>query len=174
MLMQGLLRRTGTAAPVSFFLHTPWPPPELFARLPWRRQISHGLLGADIVSFHTERYRKNFLRTCGRVLADDGVRMSGHTVRLADGRRVRTSANPISIDSGEFARLATSDEVSTKRRRLERQFHGRLVLLGVDRLDYTKGIAERLEAFELLLARRPDLHPCGVGPDRGAKPGSGP
>ena len=157
MLLPRLLRESGTTAPISFFLHIPWPPPELFARLPWRREILHGLLGSDVVSFHTDRYRKNFVGTCGRVLEDDGVHISGRSVVLAGARRVRTAANPISIDVGEFVGLATSAEVAAKRRRLEQQFAGRLVLLGVDRLDYTKGIIERLEAVELLLARRPDL-----------------
>jgi trehalose 6-phosphate synthase len=157
MLLPRLLRESGTTAPISFFLHIPWPPPELFARLPWRREILRGLLGGDVVSFHTESYRRNFTNTCARILRDDGVRVSGRSVVLEDGRKVRTAANPISIDVGEFVGLATSDEVTAKRRRLEEQFVGRLMLLGVDRLDYTKGLIQRLEAVELLLARRPDL-----------------
>jgi trehalose 6-phosphate synthase len=157
MLLPQLLRESGTRAPISFFLHIPWPPPELFARLPWRREVLHGLLGSDVVSFHTDRYRRNFLSTCARVLEHDGVRISGESVVLADTREVRTAANPISIDVDEFVDLANSAEVATRRRHLAQQFAGRLVLLGVDRLDYTKGIIERLEALELLLARRPDL-----------------
>lgn len=157
MLLPQLLRAAGTTAPISFFLHIPWPPPELFARLPWRREILHGLLGSDVVSFHTERYRRNFVSTCDRILEGDGVRVSGRSLVVAEAREVRTAANPISIDVDEFVGLANSEAVAVKRRRLEQQFSGRLVLLGVDRLDYTKGIIERLEAVELLLARRPDL-----------------
>jgi alpha,alpha-trehalose-phosphate synthase [UDP-forming] len=157
MLLPQLLREGGTSAPISFFLHIPWPPPELFARLPWRREVLHGLLGSDVLSFHTDRYRRNFLNTCARVLEDEGVRTTEASVVLAGSREVRTAANPISIDVDEFVGLATSAPVAAKRRQLEEQFAGRLVLLGVDRLDYTKGIIERLEAIELLLARRPDL-----------------
>jgi alpha,alpha-trehalose-phosphate synthase [UDP-forming] len=157
MLLPRLLRASGATAPIRFFLHIPWPPPELFARLPWRREILHGLLGSDVVSFHTERYRSNFLATCVRILGDGGARISGRSVVLGDARRVRTAANPISIDVSEFVGLATSANVTAKRRHLEQQFAGRVVLLGVDRLDYTKGLIQRLEAVELVLARRPDL-----------------
>jgi trehalose 6-phosphate synthase len=156
MLLPGMLRDAVGDAPISFFLHIPWPPPELFARLPWRREILLGLLGADVVSFHTERYRTNFVRTCARVLAGE-VRTTGRTIETADGRTVRTLANAISIDNDEFAEMAVTGAVDAQRRRLRRQLGERTLLLGVDRLDYTKGIPERLLAVELLLERRPDL-----------------
>ncbi|MEX2620345.1 MAG: trehalose-6-phosphate synthase [Egibacteraceae bacterium] len=157
MLLPQMLRDKQQDAPISFFLHIPWPPPELFARLPWRREILLGLLGADVVTFHTEQYRKNFVRTCGRVLSRDEARAFGRTIELADGRQVHTAANPISIDNDDFADLAVSAEVAAERERLQQQFGDRMMLLGVDRLDYTKGIPQRLEAFERLLDRRPDL-----------------
>ncbi len=135
--------------------HTPWPTPELFARLPWRRQLLEGLLGADVISFHTERYRKNFARTCGRLLGTEGVTVEGERVHLPDGRDVTTHANPISIDVDEFADLARSPQVRADVTQLREQFQGRKILLGVDRLDYTKGILERLRAFEALLDRNP-------------------
>lgn len=138
-----------------FFLHIPFPPPELFARLPWREDILRGLLGADAVSFHTERYRKNFVRTCGRLL--DDVRITGSRITTGDGRTVMTAAHPISIDAAEFSDMARSDAVQRGLAGLRGQFEGRTVLLGVDRLDYTKGILERLQAFEQLLDRRSDL-----------------
>lgn len=155
MLVPELLRGTRPNSPISFFLHIPWPPPELFTRLPWRQELLRGLLGADVVSFHTDRYRKNFARTCGRLLPEATVH--GNKVVLEDGRSVATSAHPISIDAREFSEIARSNEVSAILKRLRSQFRGRRVLLGVDRLDYTKGIPERLEAFEALLERRTDL-----------------
>ncbi|MGN6130642.1 MAG: alpha,alpha-trehalose-phosphate synthase (UDP-forming) [Nocardioidaceae bacterium] len=154
MLVPGLLREAG-AADVRFFLHIPWPAPELFARLPWREQLLRGLLGADRLSFHTERYRKNFARSCGRILPDE-VTVRGNAIEY-DGRVVRTVANPIAIDTDEFASAAVSPAVDRRLARLRKQFGERAVLLGVDRLDYTKGIPERLEAFERLLERREDL-----------------
>ncbi|MGI8773984.1 MAG: alpha,alpha-trehalose-phosphate synthase (UDP-forming) [Actinomycetota bacterium] len=147
--------RSKVEARILFFLHIPFPPPELFSRLPWRGAILEGLLGADVVGFHTDRYRKNFVRTCGRVLPD--TQASGARVALPDGRMVNSSAHAISIDAQEFADAATTDRVKQEVETLRRQFAGKKVMLGVDRLDYTKGIPERLEAFEQLLEERSDL-----------------
>lgn len=157
LLVPGLLRERRPEARISFFLHIPWPPPELFSRLPWREELLWGILGADVVSFHTDRYRKNFARTCGRVLEDLDVAVHDGDIVLPDGREVRTLANPASIDVEEFTGLATTDAAEVELAELREQFEGRRVLLGVDRLDYTKGILERLQAFELLLERRVDL-----------------
>ncbi len=154
MLVPGLLREAG-APDVRFFLHIPWPAPELFARLPWREHLLRGLLGADVLSFQTDRYRKNFVRSCGRILPGEAT-VRGNDIAY-DGRVVRTIANPISIDTEEFASTAQSHAVERRLTRLRKQFSGRAVLMGVDRLDYTKGIPERLEAFERLLERREDL-----------------
>jgi len=155
MLMPQMLREAGLTR-IRFFLHIPWPAPELFSRLPWRAELLRGLLGAEVLSFHTERYRKNFVRSCGRILADE-VTVRGKNLELADGRVVRTAANPISIDVEEFTTDVQTPEVSRRLEQLRRQFEGRHVMLGVDRLDYTKGILERLLAFERLLERRADL-----------------
>ncbi len=155
MLLPELLRKSGSSARIRFFLHVPFPPSEVFARLPWRAQILEGLLGADVVSFHTTGYRDNFLRTCARLL--DDVELSGTTVRTRDGRRIEVTAHPISIDAADFGTRAGSREVERALRVLRRQFEGRRVILGVDRLDYTKGIPERLRAIELLLEIRPEL-----------------
>ena len=153
LLVPRLLRRADTG-PIAFFLHVPFPPPEIFARLPWREELLEGLLGADVVAFQTETYRENFLRTCARLRND--VRVEGGTVRLAR-RRVRTAAHPISIDAGALREDARSGATERSLRRLHAQFRGRRVLLGVDRLDYTKGIIERLRAIELLFAERAEL-----------------
>ncbi len=153
MLVPQLIRQRRPGQPVGFFLHVPWPSPDIYARLPWRREILLGLLGADVVSFHTELYRRNFLRACERLLADTGVAVRKTTVALPDGRRVSTMAAPISIDAAEFSRRATERATDRDIDELDRQFKGRTLLLGVDRLDYTKGIVERLLAFEMLLER---------------------
>jgi trehalose 6-phosphate synthase len=154
MLVPELLRRR-SGRNVRFFLHIPWPAPELFTRLPWRKELLRGLLGADVVAFHTERYRKNFVRSCGRLLEGEVI-IRGKDVEYG-GRLIRTIANPIAIDTKEFTSMARSPEVEQKLGRLREQFAGKTVLLGVDRLDYTKGIAERLLAFEQLLERREGL-----------------
>ncbi|MBW3664077.1 MAG: trehalose-6-phosphate synthase [Actinobacteria bacterium] len=155
MLVPQLLRERGLTGPVGYFLHIPFPPPELVARLPWRDELLEGLLGADVVGFHTERYRTNFVDAVRRVVPDVAVR--GRRLVLPDGRRVRTIARAISIDADEYAALATNPRTEQELETLRAQFEGRRVLLGIDRLDYTKGIRHRLQAIEQLLERRGDL-----------------
>jgi alpha,alpha-trehalose-phosphate synthase [UDP-forming] len=157
MLVPALIRERRPDQRVGFFLHVPWPSPDIFGRLPWRQEILLGLLGADVVSFHTERYRSNFLQACARYLEGTGVQVDGPAIKLPDRRVVSTTAAPISIDAAEFRRLAVDEETSRDIAGLSEQFAGRSLLLGVDRLDYTKGIVERLLAVEMLLERRPDL-----------------
>ena len=155
MLLPQLLRRRGARGSIAFFLHVPFPSAEVYARMPWRTQILDGLLGADVVSFHTAEYCDNFLRTVAR-LRDDAT-IEGSQIRLTDGRVVRVEAHPISIDAGDFAERARRPSVDRCLSGLRRQFAGRRVLLGVDRLDYTKGIIERLRAIELRLELRSEL-----------------
>jgi trehalose 6-phosphate synthase len=157
MLVPGLIRERCPDQPIGFFLHVPWPPPDIFARLPWRQDVLFGLLGADVVSFHTEGYRRNFVRTCARLLAGTGVQIHGSQITLPDRRVVTTTSAPISIDAAQFAGLATDPETGRDIEAVREQFAGRILLLGVDRLDYTKGITERLLAVEMLLERRADL-----------------
>jgi trehalose 6-phosphate synthase len=157
MLVPQLIQARRDKQPIGFFLHVPWPSPDIFARLPWREQILMGLLGADLIAFHTQAYQGNFLRSCARLLAGSGVEVRGSSVALPGGRLVTTTAAPISIDAAEFAQHATDPGTSQDIQDLAEQFRGRTVLLGVDRLDYTKGIVERVLAVEMLLERSPEL-----------------
>jgi trehalose 6-phosphate synthase len=156
-LVPQLIRGRRPDQPIGFFLHVPWPSPDIYARLPWREQILWGLLGADVVAFHTDAYRGNFLRSCVRHLGNSGVEVRGSSVVLPDGRVVAAVTAPISIDAGEFAASAAEPGVKAGIAALEEQFSGRTLMLGVDRLDYTKGIVERLLAVEMLLERNPGL-----------------
>jgi trehalose 6-phosphate synthase len=157
MLVPQLIRARRPDQPIGFFLHVPWPSPNIYARLPWRDQLLTGLLGADVIAFHTDDYRYNFLRSVARLLEDSGIEVRGSTVLLPDGRQVATATAPISIDVADFDATAADPEVKESIAALEEQFSGRTLLLGVDRLDYTKGIIERLLAVEMLLERDPDL-----------------
>ena len=157
MLVPQLIRNRRPDQRIGFFLHVPWPSPDIYARLPWREQVLWGLLGADVVSFHTDEYRHNFLRSCVRQLGDSGLKVRGSSVVLPDGRVVATATAPISIDARQFAALADDPDVKRGVQELEEQFSGRTLLLGVDRLDYTKGIVERLLAVEMVLERNPEL-----------------
>lgn len=155
MLVPGMIRSMMPEAAIGFFLHTPFPPPELIARLPWREQLLEGVLAADSAGFHTSQFRDNFVRSVQRVFPS--ISAMGDALVHPDGRRMLAVAHPISIDAREFAALATLEETATELAALREQFEGRTVLLGVDRLDYTKGIRHRLQAIEDLLERRPDL-----------------
>ena len=153
-LLPRLLRQRLGDRPIGFFLHTPFPAPELIARLPWREELLDGLLGADVVGFHTELYSGNFRRAVRWLRGADAT--DGTTVHH-DGRSTEAIAQAISIDADEFATLATSDETEEHLSELRNQFGGRRVFLGVDRLDTTKGIRHRLNAIERLLERDPEL-----------------
>lgn len=155
LMLPQLLRDRFPDLRIGMFLHIPFPAPELFARLPWRESLLGGMLAADSLGFHTAQYRDNFLRTVQRVLPDATV--LGDSVLREDGRRVRALDHPISIDAADFSALARDPATDREVEALQEQFGDRKVLLGVDRLDYTKGIRHRLEAIELLLEQRPDL-----------------
>jgi len=157
MVVPQLIRDHRPDQAIGFFLHVPWPSPDIYARLPWREQLLRGLLGADLVAFHTEQYRGNFLRSCARLLKGSGTEVHGTSVIMPGGRTVSTATAPISIDAAEFADHAKDPGTQKEIQMLAEQFSGRRLLLGVDRLDYTKGIIERLLALEMLLERRPEL-----------------
>jgi trehalose 6-phosphate synthase len=154
-LVPALVRARAPELPIGFFLHTPFPPPELIARLPWRDALIGGVLAADSVGFQTVPFRDNFVRTVRRILPN--ISALGDTLVHPDGRHVRAVAHPISIDVDEFATLARSPDTEAELEGLREQFAGRRVFLGIDRLDYTKGIRHRLQSIEQLLERRPAL-----------------
>ena len=151
-LVPRMVREQRADVRIGFFNHIPFPGYELFAQLPWRRQVVEGLLGADLVGFQRRADATNFLRACRRA-AGLPTRGQAIGVRDTDGvREVHAAAFPISIDSAELEAIARRDEV---RKRAEdiRLALGRpdVVLLGIDRLDYTKGILHRLNAYGELL-----------------------
>ncbi|MPZ61707.1 MAG: trehalose-6-phosphate synthase [Propionibacteriales bacterium] len=148
-LVPQLLRVLRPDLRIGFFLHIPFPPTELFMRLPWRRRIIEGLLGADLVGFQVPGAAANFARLV-RTLT--GHKTHRDLVTLSDGRTVRARAFPISIDTDELSALAKSPETEARAKELRAEVgNPRHVLLGVDRMDYTKGIRQRLRAFGELL-----------------------
>jgi len=154
LLMPAMLRVRRPDLRIGFFLHIPFPTEELFARIPWRRQLVAGMLGANVIGFQTQGAARNFQRLIRRLGVGD---VHGNTVRV-DGRDVLVDAFPISVDLARFERTAGTESVQQRVDELRRTAaRGRRVLLGVDRLDYTKGIDLRLKAYAELLTRRPDL-----------------
>jgi trehalose 6-phosphate synthase len=155
MLVPQILRAHDPDARIAFFLHVPFPPSEVWARLPWSEQVIDGLLGASHIGFQTTRFRDNFARSA--LLTGRATRWRDDRLLLPDGRLVDVGVHPISIDAAAMAQRARGPAVARALRALRRRFGDRRVLLGIDRLDYTKGILERLRAFEFLLEQRRDL-----------------
>lgn len=148
-LVPQMLRQLRGDLRIGFFLHIPFPPVELFMQLPRRIEVLRGLLGADLVGFQRPLGARNFLELARHQL---GLRPHGNTVEV-DGRKVVAGAFPISIDVREMERLAGSPEIRTRAKEIREELgNPRTVILGVDRLDYTKGIERRLKAFRELLA----------------------
>ncbi|MDX1777786.1 MAG: trehalose-6-phosphate synthase [Thermodesulfobacteriota bacterium] len=142
----------------AFFLHIPFPPWDLFMRLPWRTELIEGLLDYDLVGFQTERDRWNFIR-CVRRLFPSAIVSGPQRMQVIEhnGRVTRVGAFPISIDYEGFNQDASTKEVADEAWYIHERLPERKLVLGIDRLDYTKGILERLEAFGLLLEKYPDL-----------------
>ncbi|MCE2392022.1 MAG: bifunctional alpha,alpha-trehalose-phosphate synthase (UDP-forming)/trehalose-phosphatase [Proteobacteria bacterium] len=140
------LRRIRPDARIAYFLHIPFPPYDLFRLLPWDRELLRGLLAADLVGFHVRGYAQNFLECVERLLAQRVDRDSG---LIEHGERtVQVEAFPIGIDFRQYEQRAMAVQQREPRREK--------VVLGVDRLDYTKGISQRLRAFERLLEMHPE------------------
>jgi trehalose 6-phosphate synthase len=147
-LVPALLRQRRPDLTIGFFLHIPFPPYELFTQLPWRSAIVEGLLGADLVGFQLPAAAANFVQLSRRLHELPARR----GVIEYDGRTVAARAFPISIDARSFDELASSPEVLRRAAEIREELgNPEKILLGVDRLDYTKGISVRLEAFEELL-----------------------
>ncbi|MFG1707970.1 trehalose-6-phosphate synthase [Nonomuraea sp. M3C6] len=147
-LVPAMLRRLRPDLRIGFFLHIPFPPTELFWRLPWRKELVEGLLGADLVGFQLPGGASNFRRLCRRLL---GLPYKGNEIFL-DDRVVTTQAFPISVDFAHLDSLVREPQIQARAKEIRVELGDpEHVLLGVDRLDYTKGIGQRLEAFGELL-----------------------
>jgi len=158
MMLADALRARDFRGKLAYFHHIPFPPPDIFEKLPWRCEILRGLLQYSAVGFQTLRDRLNFIASVRRCLKNVRVRKAGERMLVqADDLCAAVGAFPISIDFEEFERQARDPAVTDESAALQKSLAGCQVILGVDRLDYTKGIPERLLAFRKLLERQPDL-----------------
>jgi trehalose 6-phosphate synthase len=149
-LVPKMLRELRPDLRIGFYLHIPFPPAELFQQLPWRRQILEGLLGADLVGFQLPGAAQNFIRLVRQRV---GHKTHRDLVYLPDGRTVRAAAFPISIDAAGFEELAESEAVTDRAAAIRDALgNPKKIFLGIDRLDYTKGIHARLRAFGELIS----------------------
>jgi trehalose 6-phosphate synthase len=153
-LVPRMLREQRPDLRIGFFNHIPFPPPEIFAQLPWRHAIIDGLLGADLVGFQRASDAGNFMRSARRFLGASVKQQQVH-VKGQDGKIThiaRAQAFPISIDVAHITELANNPEIIERARQIRQDLgNPKTILLGVDRLDYTKGIRHRLKAYEELL-----------------------
>jgi trehalose 6-phosphate synthase/phosphatase len=150
-LVPEMLRRRGFRGKIGFFLHIPFPSAETYRQLPPREAVLRGLLGADLIGFHTYEYVSHFRAACLRVL---GLDTDASSITLPT-RSVELAVLPIGIDAQEMRQLAQSRESREELASLRAAHAGKRLIVGVDRLDYTKGIPDKLRAFEELLRREP-------------------
>jgi trehalose 6-phosphate synthase/phosphatase len=151
MLLPELIRKQMPNAQVGFFLHIPFPSFELFRLLPWRKEILSGLLGADVIGFHTHDYVRHFLGSSARIMGTEHS-MGALTVR---DRVVKVDAFPMGIDYDKYANAAKDPKVKKALSSIRKKAGDRKIIISIDRLDYTKGILQRLEAFDLFLSQNP-------------------
>lgn len=152
MLLPQMLRAKLPEAKIGYFHHIPFPSYEIFRLLPWREEILEGLLGADLVGFHTYDYVLHFLSSVRRILGNENY--LGEV--QADTRSVKVDVFPMGIDYQKFVDAANNLHVQKEMARILHKFGKYKIMLSFDRLDYTKGIPLRLEAFDALLERKPE------------------
>ena len=164
MVLPRMLREALPKLKIGWFLHTPFPSSEIYQTLPLRKEIMRGVLAADLVGFQIYDYVRHFMNACSRVLSTDinvdskYILDAPGSMALADGKTrtaVAVDAFPSGIDQARFERMLSSPELHTKLGELERRFDGKRLILGVDRIDYVKGIPHKLLAFEKFLHNNP-------------------
>ncbi|MGM0419791.1 MAG: alpha,alpha-trehalose-phosphate synthase (UDP-forming) [Bacillota bacterium] len=166
-LVSGVIRDVNPEAKLAQFWHIPWPPAETFNNLPWRKEILHGLLANDIIGFHTDRHARNFIDSTRYNSANVKYEKpreennDDHLIGIIEdnGHETRVIALPLGIDFQGLKEQAESLEIKQRAKNIKANHSATRLLVGVDRLDYTKGILERLKAIDKLL----ELHPEYIG-----------
>jgi len=159
MLLADALRARNTRCTLAYFHHVPFPAPDTFEKLPWRAEVLRGLLQFDRIGFQTDRDRRNFVSCIRRFFRSPRVVRTGNRFRVsAEGWETEIGVFPISVDYRNLARESRDPWVAARVEAIKSDFPGAKIILGIDRLDYTKGILERLVAFRALLEKRPELH----------------
>lgn len=151
-LLPQMLREKLPDATIGFFLHIPFPSFEIFRLLPWRKELLEGLLGADLIGFHTYDYTQHLLHSVSRILGHE------HTLGQIkyNGRKIKVDTFPMGINYDDFATAGEKPEVKKEIEKIRKNVGMRKIILSIDRLDYTKGIPPRLEAFDLFLKNNPE------------------
>lgn len=152
-LVPSTLRRLGTKARIAFFWHIPFPPWDVFRILPWRERIMRGLLDADLIGFHTRSYVRHFATSAAKLF---GAKWDESTETLYVGdRSLRVRACPLGIEFDEYERLALLPETQKRAATIRRKLGTPIIILGADRVDYSKGILERMAGIQRFLELYP-------------------
>ena len=155
-LLPALLRAGGSKQPIGFFWHIPFPPADILKILPWHKELLEGMLGADLIGFHTPAHTSAFFECCEKLLGSKVDRVRGCV--FGGGRTTKVGAYPIGVPVGYFEQLSSDPKVKRRLAQIKRGVGVEKIVLGVDRLDYTKGLVQRLEAFERFLEKNPQYH----------------
>jgi alpha,alpha-trehalose-phosphate synthase [UDP-forming] len=159
MLMGQCLRQKNLFTKMSFFLHIPFAPLDIFLKIPWRFEILRGLLQYDFIGFQTKRDKRNFIHCVKMLLKDITIRKyENHEICSIDNREVYIGSFPISIDFQEFSNLSEKKEVAKEAKALKTTLNDCNIVFSVDRLDYTKGIPYRLDGIRRFLEKYPEMH----------------
>ncbi len=153
LLLPEIIREQLPDVSIGFFLHIPFPSFESFRLLPWRRDILMGMLGADLIGFHTYDDMRHFLSSTNRLA---GYSNSHHEIEVGN-RKIVVDSFPMGIDYDKYASVAAAPETLEREVRYRSSLGDQKVILSIDRLDYSKGIPQRLKAFEMLLRQHPEL-----------------
>jgi trehalose 6-phosphate synthase/phosphatase len=146
-----MLRAKKPSIKIGFFLHTPFPSSECYRLLPWREELLHGVLSCDLLGFHTHDYARHFRSACTKIL---GLNCSPEGVEIA-GASVTVGTFPIGINPDRFLEMLESPTCKAQGQELAKKFKGKKIILGIDRLDYTKGLPHKLYAMEHFLQNNP-------------------
>jgi trehalose 6-phosphate synthase/phosphatase len=155
-LVPRMLRARLGNIPIGVFWHTPFPPAEIYRVFPWRRELLQGMLGSDLIGFHTPSYAADFMDACERLLGAAVDRERGEVRH--DSRVTRVESFPLGVPIEYFDKLAADSRTRQRADDIRRALRSEVVVLGVDRLDYTKGVLERLRGFERFLEQNPTYH----------------
>lgn len=153
LLVPQMVRKAIPEISIGFFQHIPFPSYEIFRLLPWRKELLAGILGADLVAFHTYDDVRHFLSATGRILNAD---IKGNEV-MCNNRSIAIDAFPMGIDYSKYNKLSQDNSTRRNERKLRKLTNYTKLLISIDRLDYSKGITQRLKAYELLLENHPEL-----------------
>ncbi|MEJ8757289.1 bifunctional alpha,alpha-trehalose-phosphate synthase (UDP-forming)/trehalose-phosphatase [Pontibacter sp. H259] len=154
LLLSSMLREKLPNVTIGFFQHIPFPSYEVFRLLPWRKEILEGMLGADLIGFHTYDDMRHFLSSVNRILGFGGM----HGWINTGVRSLLVDSFPMGIDYEKYANVAASREVQKLEEQYRKNVGTENIIISIDRLDYSKGIPQRLQAFELFLERYPKFH----------------